>query len=127
MSDKTPVDNSVAGLRVVVTGGASGMGAAVVKDFAAHGAHVISLDVNDAAGEEIARAETQQKQAAAQKTASKTTGATTSSTSTSATTADSSSSSSSSSSSTDSSSTTGEATEVGQATWSSCRSFSALA
>lgn len=56
MSDKTPVDNSVAGLRVVVTGGASGMGAAVVKDFAAHGAHVISLDVNDAAGEEIARA-----------------------------------------------------------------------
>ena len=56
MTDKQPVDNSVAGLRVVVTGGASGMGAAVVKDFAAHGAHVISLDVNDAAGEEIAEA-----------------------------------------------------------------------
>jgi NAD(P)-dependent dehydrogenase (short-subunit alcohol dehydrogenase family) len=41
---------SIAGLRVIVTGGASGMGAALVRDFASHGANVVSLDLNEAAG-----------------------------------------------------------------------------
>lgn len=50
-----PADAGIAGLRVVVTGGASGMGESVVKDFARHGARVISLDINDAAGEQIAQ------------------------------------------------------------------------
>jgi len=37
------------GQRIVVTGSASGMGAAVVRDFAAHGAQVVAMDVNEAA------------------------------------------------------------------------------
>jgi NAD(P)-dependent dehydrogenase (short-subunit alcohol dehydrogenase family) len=37
------------GQRIVVTGGASGMGAAVVRDFVAHGAQVVAMDVNEAA------------------------------------------------------------------------------
>ncbi len=53
-----PAEAGVAGLRVIVTGGASGMGEAAVKDFARHGARVLSFDLNDAAGEEIAKAAT---------------------------------------------------------------------
>jgi NAD(P)-dependent dehydrogenase (short-subunit alcohol dehydrogenase family) len=44
----------LAGLRIVITGGASGMGEALVKDFARHGAKVVSLDVSDEAGRTIA-------------------------------------------------------------------------
>jgi NAD(P)-dependent dehydrogenase (short-subunit alcohol dehydrogenase family) len=40
--------------RVIVTGGASGMGAGVVRAFAADGRAVVSLDVTDGAGAEIA-------------------------------------------------------------------------
>lgn len=47
-------ENGVKGLRVFVTGGASGMGESVVKDLARHGARVVSLDVNDEAGTAIA-------------------------------------------------------------------------
>lgn len=46
----------IGGLRVIVTGGASGMGAAMVKVFAQHGARVVSLDVSDDAGHVIAAA-----------------------------------------------------------------------
>lgn len=49
-------DGGVSGLRVVVTGGASGMGAAIVKDLAAHGAHVVSFDRDAANGQPIAEA-----------------------------------------------------------------------
>jgi NAD(P)-dependent dehydrogenase (short-subunit alcohol dehydrogenase family) len=42
------------GLRAIVTGGASGMGAGIVGAYAAHGAHVISLDVQAGPGTEIA-------------------------------------------------------------------------
>lgn len=44
----------VTGLRVIITGGASGMGEAMVKDFARHGAKVVSMDVTDEAGNAIA-------------------------------------------------------------------------
>jgi NAD(P)-dependent dehydrogenase (short-subunit alcohol dehydrogenase family) len=46
----------VVGLRVIITGGASGMGEAMVKDFARHGAKVVSMDVNKDAGQAIAAA-----------------------------------------------------------------------
>jgi NAD(P)-dependent dehydrogenase (short-subunit alcohol dehydrogenase family) len=45
--------SDVTGLRIIVTGGASGMGAAMVRDYARHGAKVVSLDVNDAVGKAI--------------------------------------------------------------------------
>jgi NAD(P)-dependent dehydrogenase (short-subunit alcohol dehydrogenase family) len=48
--------SEIAGLRIVITGGASGMGEALVKDFARHGAKVMSFDITDAAGQEIAAA-----------------------------------------------------------------------
>ena len=35
----------LAGVRAIVTGGASGMGAGIVRAYAAHGVHVISLDL----------------------------------------------------------------------------------
>ncbi len=44
----------LAGIRVIVTGGASGMGAGIVRAFAAHGAHVVSLDIQAGPGAEIA-------------------------------------------------------------------------
>jgi NAD(P)-dependent dehydrogenase (short-subunit alcohol dehydrogenase family) len=44
----------LAGVRVIVTGGASGMGAGTVRAFAAHGAHVVSLDIQAGPGTEIA-------------------------------------------------------------------------
>lgn len=40
--------------RIVVTGGASGIAAAAVRAYAREGARVVSLDVNDAAGEAVA-------------------------------------------------------------------------
>jgi NAD(P)-dependent dehydrogenase (short-subunit alcohol dehydrogenase family) len=49
-------DNGISGLRVIVTGGASGMGEAVVKDLVRHGARVASLDMNDEAGAAIVAA-----------------------------------------------------------------------
>jgi NAD(P)-dependent dehydrogenase (short-subunit alcohol dehydrogenase family) len=48
--------SDIDGLRIIVTGGASGMGEALVKDFARHGAKVVSLDITDEAGQEIAAA-----------------------------------------------------------------------
>ena len=48
--------SDVKGLRVIVTGGASGMGEAMVKDFSRHGAKIVSMDVNNDAGKAIAAA-----------------------------------------------------------------------
>jgi NAD(P)-dependent dehydrogenase (short-subunit alcohol dehydrogenase family) len=48
------VTDSLTGIRAIVTGGASGMGAGIVRAFAAHGAQVISLDIQEDAGAEIA-------------------------------------------------------------------------
>jgi NAD(P)-dependent dehydrogenase (short-subunit alcohol dehydrogenase family) len=48
--------SEIESLRIVVTGGASGMGEALVKDFTRHGAKVVSLDITDQAGQEIATA-----------------------------------------------------------------------
>ena len=44
----------LAGRRIVVTGGASGIGAATVRAYAREGARVASLDVNDEAGRHVA-------------------------------------------------------------------------
>lgn len=46
--------NALTALRIVVTGGASGMGAGIVHAFAADGATVVSLDVAEEAGREVA-------------------------------------------------------------------------
>src|ERR1700722_17505198 len=46
--------DSLAGVRAIVTGGASGMGAGIVGAYAAHGAQVISLDIQSGPGTEIA-------------------------------------------------------------------------
>jgi NAD(P)-dependent dehydrogenase (short-subunit alcohol dehydrogenase family) len=46
--------SDIDGLRIMVTGGASGMGEAMVKDFARHDAYVVSLDIVDEAGQSIA-------------------------------------------------------------------------
>jgi len=47
------------GKRIIVTGGASGIGAATIRSFAREGAAIVSVDINDAAGlavvEEAAR------------------------------------------------------------------------
>ena len=43
----------LAGRRIIVTGGASGIAAAAVRAYAREGARVASLDVNDAAGREV--------------------------------------------------------------------------
>ena len=45
----------LAGRRVVVTGGASGMGAAVVRAFPGLGARVVSMDRRDDEGDRVAR------------------------------------------------------------------------
>ena len=44
------------GRRVIITGGASGMGEAMVRAFPELGAKVVSMDVSDAKGTEIAKA-----------------------------------------------------------------------
>lgn len=46
--------SDIAGLRVIITGGASGMGEATVRDFARNGAKLVSMDVSVDAGEAIA-------------------------------------------------------------------------
>ena len=43
------------GRRIIVTGGASGIAAATVRAYAREGARVVSLDVDDAMGERVAR------------------------------------------------------------------------
>ncbi|KAK0632232.1 hypothetical protein B0T14DRAFT_532737 [Immersiella caudata] len=45
---------NLAGKTILITGGASGFGAAFARHWAAHGAHIILGDVNDAAGEQLA-------------------------------------------------------------------------
>lgn len=48
------MSESLTGTRVLVTGGASGMGAGIVGAFAAAGASVVSCDIQEDAGAEIA-------------------------------------------------------------------------
>lgn len=43
----------ITGYKIIVTGGASGMGAATVRAFVAAGATVVSMDVNEQAGLEV--------------------------------------------------------------------------
>lgn len=50
----TAIYPSLAGKRVLITGGASGIGAALVERFAQQGAQIAFLDVDDAAGETLA-------------------------------------------------------------------------
>ena len=45
---------SLAGRKVLVTGGATGIGAALVEAFARQGSHVAFLDIDEAAGRELA-------------------------------------------------------------------------
>ncbi len=45
---------SIAGKRVIITGGARGIGAAAVAHFAEHGAHVVSIDIEQDRGKSIA-------------------------------------------------------------------------
>src|SRR5262249_55492810 len=40
--------------RIIVTGGASGIGAATVRAYVREGARVVSVDVSDTAGEQVA-------------------------------------------------------------------------
>jgi len=50
----SPYDpDAVSGKTILITGGASGLGAAFAKSWAHHGAHVIIGDVDDAAGEAL--------------------------------------------------------------------------
>ncbi|WAC23425.1 SDR family NAD(P)-dependent oxidoreductase [Blastomonas sp. SL216] len=51
---RTAIYPSLAGKRVLVTGGASGIGAALVERFAEQGARIVFLDVDNAAGEALA-------------------------------------------------------------------------
>ena len=44
--------------RIIVTGGASGMGAATVRNYVAAGANVVSMDVAEEAGQEVVAAAT---------------------------------------------------------------------
>jgi NAD(P)-dependent dehydrogenase (short-subunit alcohol dehydrogenase family) len=49
-----PYDTStLAGKTILITGGASGFGAAFARHWARHGAHLIIGDVNDRVGEEL--------------------------------------------------------------------------
>ena len=44
---------SLAGKTILITGGASGFGAAFARHWAGHGSHIVLGDVNDAAGEQL--------------------------------------------------------------------------
>lgn len=46
----------LSGKRIIVTGGASGIGAATVRAYAGEGARVVSVDVDDTGGERVAAA-----------------------------------------------------------------------
>src|SRR5690349_16426444 len=49
-----PYDTAtLSGKSILITGGASGFGAAFARHWARHGAHIFIGDVNDAAGEEL--------------------------------------------------------------------------
>ncbi|RCK40988.1 3-oxoacyl-ACP reductase [Thalassospira profundimaris] len=50
------VANRLRGLRAMVTGGASGIGAAIVRRLAEEGAHVVIFDRNETAAREVAEA-----------------------------------------------------------------------
>ncbi|KAL2269080.1 hypothetical protein VTJ83DRAFT_3926 [Remersonia thermophila] len=50
---KTYDPASLAGKTILITGGASGFGAAFARHWAAHGAHIVVGDVNDALGEAL--------------------------------------------------------------------------
>ncbi|KAK3495568.1 NAD(P)-binding protein [Neurospora crassa] len=51
---KAPYDTkSLAGKTILITGGASGFGAAFARKWAEHGSHIIIGDVNDSAGEDV--------------------------------------------------------------------------
>ncbi len=54
-SAKRAVYPSLAGKRVVITGGATGIGAGLVEAFAAQNAHVTFLDIDTASGEALAQ------------------------------------------------------------------------
>lgn len=53
-SSRTSADRPLSGRRALVTGGASGIGAAVVRELAAKGAQVTIADVNEAAAARLA-------------------------------------------------------------------------
>ena len=53
MSDRFAIYPSLSGRRVLVTGGASGIGASIVEHFAAQGSHVGFLDLDEAAAETL--------------------------------------------------------------------------
>lgn len=48
----------ISGYKIIVTGGASGMGAATVRAYTRAGAHVVSMDVNEADGRAVVDAAT---------------------------------------------------------------------
>lgn len=50
----TPDESQLLGRRIIVTGGASGMGAALVRALPRRGAQVVSLDVTEAEGRAVA-------------------------------------------------------------------------
>ena len=49
----------LSGKRIIITGGGSGMGATMVREFTAHGAAVVAMDINDEATEAVVGAATQ--------------------------------------------------------------------
>lgn len=49
------MSKQLAGQRALVTGGASGIGAAISRRFTAEGAHVVVADVNDTLGKSVAK------------------------------------------------------------------------
>ncbi len=54
MSDTTTTEQDFAGKTAIVTGAGSGIGAAIVRELGARGAHVIASDIDEASGEAVA-------------------------------------------------------------------------